>query len=391
MSLVVGRISLREPADVDESGAGTLSLSGREPWAVTGRADVLAIHEALLGLAGALVPIRWGHKSERNGYYTVAGATSNLVDLAGYSGYADWKLSLVRHGGDNVIDLESRLAGAIRQNDFSLSGERWHAPAIAHYGYFTGSTSPSTMTRTGADGSMTIYRQIPANVSPRWGCGVADYLRGAVRILADFPQRTITGVAAVVPPDQWEITNGLVRARRLFTSGSIELSAFTGSAWRPKIWSIDIGAGAITGWESATILRNDPECCILRLTKSRAPGRVTVDITIRRGSRFAELYVQRGDSGSISVYLASAETMTNNTSYLVKTTDDVDGNRATIGSARTYSAHANGGITKTSVTALDCFVGVVAGGGAAVSGDQAVNLRDQYIACLPEVVAAVRR
>lgn len=173
----------------------------------------------------------------------------------------------------------------------------------------------------------------------------------------------------------------------MFTSGSIEVAAFTGGAWRAKIWSIDIGGGAITGWDAATVLRNDAEAAILRLTESRSPGRVTVDITIRRGSRIAELYMQRGDSGSISVYLASAETMTNNTSYLVKTTDDADGNRATIGSARTYSAHANGGITKTSVTALDCYVGVVAGGGTAVGGDQGINLRDQYIGALPEVMA----
>jgi hypothetical protein len=390
MSLIVGRVCLREPASVDEA-AGTLSVSGREPWAVTGRDNVLATHEAILGLAGSLVPVQWGVKGERDGYYTVTSATSALTDLAGYSGYADWKLSMVRHGGDNVIDLESRLAGAIRQNDFALTGERWHAPAIGHYGYYTGSTSPSTMTRTGADGVMTIYRAIPANVSPRWGCAVGDYLQGGVRILAGFPQRTITGLAAAVPPDQWEVSNGLVRVRRLFTGASIEVSSYTGGAWRPKLWQIDIGAGAITGWDSATILRNDPECCILRITESRSPGRVTVDLTIRRGSRIVELYVQRGDSGSISVYLASAAAMTDGTSYLQQTADDADGNKATCGSARNFDLHASGGMTKTATTWMDCYVGVVVAGNSAVPGDEAWKLRDQYLAALPEIVAAVRR
>jgi hypothetical protein len=53
--------------------------------------------------------------------------------------------------------------------------------------------------------------------------------------------------------------------------------------------------------------------------------------------------------------------------------------------------HANGGITKTAVTAMDFYAGVVAGGGSAVSGDQAVDLRNQYIAALPEVTMAVKR
>lgn len=389
MSLIVGRVVLREPAEVDES-AGTMSLSGRLAWAETGRDEVMAAHEDVLGLRGALVPLRWGVKPERDGYYTVTASSSDLVEFAGYSGYIDWSLSLTRHGGDNTVDLESRLAGAVRQNDFGASGERWHAPPIGHYAYYTGSTSPSVMTRTGADGAMTVYRQIPANTSPRWGCAVGDYLRGRVRVLVGFPQREVTGLTAAVPADAWEVSNGLVRVRRLFTGGSIEVGSYTGG-WKTKIWQVDIGAGAVTAWDAATILRNDPECCTLRITSSRSPGRVTADVTLRRGARFAELYVQRGDSGTISVYLASAEAMTDQTSYAVKTTDDADGNRAIIGSARNFAPHANGGVTVTSTTRLDCYVGVVAGGGSAVSGDEAADLQAQYIACLPEVTAAVRR
>jgi len=56
-----------------------------------------------------------------------------------------------------------------------------------------------------------------------------------------------------------------------------------------------------------------------------------------------------------------------------------------------FDPHASGGLTKTSTTWLDFYIGVVAAGGSAVSGDQATNLRDQYIGALPEVVAAVRR
>jgi hypothetical protein len=145
-------------------------------------------------------------------------------------------------------------------------------------------------------------------------------------------------------------------------------------------------------WESATILRNDPEQAIVRLTEHRSPvGRAVLDLTLRRGSRCVEGYLQRGDSGTLSVYLASAETVTDGTSYIVRSTDDGDGNRVTAGSARNFDVHANGGITRTSTTALDFYLGVVASGSSAVSGDQATHLRDQYIGALPETTAAVRR
>jgi hypothetical protein len=389
---VVGRVALTDGHQIAETGEGMLELSGREAWPTTlSRADVIERHEDVLGLRGALVQVQLSPKSERDGYYTVNSATSSLTDIATVSGYADWKLSLQWHGADSQVDIESRLTGAVRANDFSLAGERWHAPAIGHYGYYTGATAPSTMTRAGEDGTITVYRGVPSGVSPRWGCAVADYQRGRVRITTEFPAREVTGLGARVAAGQWQIGNGLVRGAFLFTAGSFEVASFTGGAWRSKVWNVDIGGGAITSWESASILRNDPEACTLRLVESRAPGRVVVDLTVRRGSRLVELYVQRGDSGSISVYLAGAETMTDSTSYVVKTTNDSDGNRTIAGSARNFDPHANGGITKTSTTWLDCYLGVVAGGGSAVSGDQATNLRDQYIASLPEVTAAVRR
>lgn len=237
---------------------------------------------------------------------------------------------------------------------------------------------------------MTVYRGVPANVSPRWGCAVGDYLRGRVRILSVGYERV--GVGQAVDAGDWELSNALVRVRPILSGGTLEISAFTGGAWRTKNWWVDVGGTQIARFEAATIIRNDPEMCVLRLTEHRMTvGRAVLDLTLRRGSRTVEGYLQRGDSGTLSVYLATAETMTDNTSYVVKTTNDADGNRAIAGSARNFDAHANGGLTKTSATWLDFYIGVVAGGGSAVSGDQAAHLRDQYVGALPEAVMAVKR
>ncbi|TMS00194.1 hypothetical protein [Nonomuraea basaltis] len=389
--LTIGRYVVRETWSVSETGAGVLQVAGREVMPPLTRADVVYRYESALGSQRLLVPVVWEDKPERSGYYTVTSASGDIMDRAAEGVVvAEWKLSLARHGSDTDVDLESRLTGAVRANDFSLTGERWHAPPIGHHSYYTGSTIPSTMTRTGSDGAVTVYRGVPANVSPRWGCAVDDYLRGCVRILSVGYERV--GVGQAVDADDWELSNTLVRVRPLLSGGTLEIAAYTGGAWRTKAWWADIGGVQIARFEAATILRNDPEMCVLRLTEHRATvGRAVLDLTLRRGSRVVEGYLQRGDSGTLSVYLASAETMTDSTSYVVKTTNDADGNRAIAGSARNFDPHASGGITKTASTALDFFVGVVAGGGSAVSGDQATNIRDQYIGALPEAVVAVRR
>jgi len=392
--LTLGRLNLRETFSLSESVSGdgrTLALQGKEVTPLVSRAELLERKEGALGLRGALLPARWEEKSELDGYYTVASASADYTDrFAQRLAWVTWQVTLRRHGADSDVDLESRLTGARRANDFSLVGERWHAPPVGHYAYHTGSTLPSTMTRATADGLMTVYRGLPAGVSPRWGCGVADYLRGRARVLSAGYERV--GTSYRVDAAGWELVNGLVRVRPLVAGGSLEVAAFTGGVWRPKAWWVDVGGTQVARWESATILRNDPEQCIVRLVEHRAPvGRAVLDLTLRRGSRFVEGYVQRGDSGTLSVYLASAETLTDATSYVVRSSNDVDGNRVTAGSARNFDVHVNGGITRTSSTAMDFYLGTVAGGSSAVSGDQATHLRDQYIGALPETTGVVRR
>lgn len=391
--LQLGRLVLRETQRFTESAyqGWSMHIEGVEVCPLLTRAEVWDRFDGILGGQGGLIAALWEEKSERNGYYTISSASGEVKDRKrqGITEIA-WKISLQRHGPDTDVDLESRLPGAVRANDFSLTGERWSAPSIGHYAYYTGPTIPSVLTRATTEGDITVYRGVPAGVSPRWGCRVEDYLRGRVRVLNAGTERV--GTAHPLDVGQWELSNGLVRVRPLASGGSIEVASFTGGAWRSKAWWVDIGGTPVTAWESASVLRNDLEQCVVRLAVARSPvGRAYLDLTLRRGSRIVEGWVQRGDSGTLSVYLASAETMTDSTSYVVKTSDDSDGNRTIAGSARNFDAHADGGLTKTSSTAMDFYLGVVAGGGSAVSGDQAAHLQAQFIGALPEIVAAVRR
>ena len=106
-----------------------------------------------------------------------------------------------------------------------------------------------------------------------------------------------------------------------------------------------------------------------------------------------EGYLQSGAASTLAVYLRTSETNTSAAAsgYVVATNNDADGNRFAAGSARTFTAHANGGVSKASTATLDFWLGVVAAGGSAVSGDGATDLRNQYIGALAEATYVVRR
>lgn len=394
----LGRLTLRETFTAAETGGDsrTLSLEGQESNPPRTRADVVAVHDSINALdPGVPIAVTFTDKPERDGYYQVKDASSTYTEYKNDMVTATWKINLERLGTASEVDLQSRLTGTVRSNDFSLSGERWHAAPIGHYAYYTGSSNPTSMTRTGADGAITVYRSVPANTSPRWGCAAGDYLDGRARILDGTTE--LDGTDRPVSATGWVLTNGLIKVIKASSgTNTLDVQAYTGGAWHSKLWDTFATSGTlITSWDAATILRNDCEMCILRLSKGLSPGRLTLDLTLRRGSRFVEGYLQRGTSADeLKVRLATAET--NNTSlaasgYVTATNNDADGNRFAAGSARSFTGHANGGVAKSTTTTLDFWLGIVAAGGSAVSGDAATDLRNQYIGCLAESTYSVRR
>ncbi|WP_393075290.1 hypothetical protein [Streptomyces sp. LN704] len=398
-SIQLSRIGLRETFTATEQGGNrSLSLAGQESMPPLTRAQLVGAHDNINALQGqSPMAVTFTDKPERNGYYQVTSCASTLIEYRTEMVTADWTVALDRLGSAGEVDLQSRLTGVVRLNDFALTGERWHAPPIGHFGYYTGATNATTMTRTGADGAMTVYRGLPAGVIPRWGCDPANYLKGRARITdTTTPAAPIEleGTERAVPAAAWALSNGLVNITPS-ASASFDVQAYTGGAWHSKLWNVSVaGSGSsITSWDSASLLRNDPEQVILRLSKGQAPGRATLDLSLRRGSRFVEGYLQIGTSNTLAAYRASLETNTSAAAsgYVTATGNDTDGNRFAAGSARAFTAHTNGGVTKAATTSLDFWIGVAAGGGSAVAGDAALDLRNQFIACLPEATYCVRR
>jgi len=393
-TLQMGSLELHEVdilGDVTNANTGerTVRLDGRESVPSLTLAQLGAKQEDFMTLLGRVMPVVFQRKTEYTGYYEMNDINTEFEKWAEGPGQMRWSATMRFIGPPNAVDVESRLTNVARLNDFTLIGERWHAPAIGHTNYFTGSTLPSVVTRTGADGAITVYRDLPAGVNPRWSAEPAAYNAGRASLLVDGIVRAGAGIRAA--GTGWELNNGLVRVKP--GGNTLLVAAYTGGAWHDKSWGVFVTSSLLIGvFDQMTVLRNDPECVVIRLTESLVPGSAMMDLTLRRGSRFVEGFLQRGNApDELKVRLATLEANTLFPGYVTANANDADGNRFVAGSSQTFTAHANGGVVRAAEATLDFFVGVAAGGGAAVGGDIAADLVDQYIGVMPEKTGVSRR
>jgi hypothetical protein len=397
MSLQIGRVILTEsvmrPFEESWSSDGrTVSLSGiLHSNPSMPRVWMQQLHDDILGLPLSIVPVVFGMKSHRNGYYRVSSAQSSLVEITDQNLIQlTWQVDIVRLGNDSEIDLESRLAGPTnRLNDFSLGGERWHAPAQAHTAYWAGSATPAQVARTGGEGAIKIYRGIPDDAMPRWQCNVEDYGVGRVR-LVDLEERAGTGIQ--VDPIQWEINNSLLAV--MPSSTGLDLYTHDGTDFGDaKEWNLTVGGTPLGNPLAVSVLYNEYERVTIRLLWNRTPsGRVMADVTMRRGSYFVEVLLKSNSAVTFGIARATNEAGTSGSGFVRATSDDAEGNRYIIGSLRTFTGDLTaGGISLTSTVKLDAIIGVEKGGAAALDGNQADDLIKQYVGIPSEVVQAVRR
>jgi hypothetical protein len=178
------------------------------------------------------------------------------------------------------------------------------------------------------------------------------------------------------------------------SAGVIDVQSYSGGAYRSNLINIQRNSVNVQAWQSVSIIRNTFEQVIIRLTANivSAPGRVTLDLNLRRGSRFVEGYLQSSSSTTLKVVCATTTASTAGTGYVVKTSNDGNGNRMIIGTARTPTYDTtNGGISKAATTSLDFYIGAVISATSPASGDAATDLQNQYIGTLPESTYYVKR
>lgn len=392
----VGRLPLREDASAELAGVDgfvEMNVQGQESF---GRLTLLQVQQRVddvVALKGQLLPCTFTQKPELNGFYQIMDATSTFTKwVPEQVGILPWSLKMRRAGYAGDTDLEARLAGPqTRANDHAATGERWHAPNINHIGYAAGSTLPNVVTRATSDGAMVVYRTLTVGINPRWGTTAANALLGRVRFL-DSLGRERVATRADLAATGWELHNGLVRVQVDAATGNLILSHWAG-AWQPKEFTVFHSTGPAVAMgvpDYVTVLRNDLECITVRLTKSLAPGRIVADITLRRGSRLVEVYVQHQFGTTLKLVRATAEATTAFTGYVRATAADANGHRFVMGSTRTFVAdNINGGLSRAATPTLDAFVAIEPA--AAAAGDLAAQLWAQYLGAPHQTVKGVRR
>jgi hypothetical protein len=240
---------------------------------------------------------------------------------------------------------------------------------------------------------MTVYTGVPSNIHPKWGCSVANYYNGRVRItdtLEVASENEVEGVNRQISASGWSISNGLINIVPGSSAGRLDIQYHNGTSYTAVTWALQRNFADLPAIDSATVLRNDFEECILRLTYTASgTGRTQLDIKVKRGSRFAEFYMQTSVATSLRALPINTTASTSGTGYQVASAGT---HRLAIGSARTFSVdNVNGGITKSSATTFDFWIGAVINAASPAAGDSATDLRDQYIASMPELTYAVRR
>jgi hypothetical protein len=159
--------------------------------------------------------------------------------------------------------------------------------------------------------------------------------------------------------DKWVVENGIVRISESSTAGAIDTELWNGSAWVAlKTYRFTVNGTALTTTPDFTVLRNDTEETTVRLTFPGVPGRTQVDIGLRRGARFATLYVARHAAAGLGVARTASEAGTAVTGGIRATAADGAGATFVMGSARTVTATlTTPALARASTTRADFFIG----------------------------------
>jgi len=411
-TIKLGRLTLSElptlgsqenPATESGSQGNTsgriLKVAGSEGYPVNmTTAQLSALHDDMQGLvqAQSVIPVMFTDKSDRNAYYIVNAASNALQNWSNGGSVKDsWAIDLQRLGTSLEVDFESRLTGPSTVNTtLGLSGTQAVSPPGGHYA-FSSAGSYATISRACSDGTaQTVYTAVAGNppTTARWGCAISNYANGRCRFL-DQSNLERSGIQFGPNQSVWTISNGLVQVQPGSGGNTIDVACWSGSAWHNKLWDLSLSGTNLSGWSSANLLRNDYEALTLRLVKDLSE-RVLIDLTLRRGSRVVEVYLQQdSSSGSFKVVRHNAEAGTAGTGTVTATVNDGNGDQYTVGSAHTTTADTtNGGLTSPAGSStFDCYIGAVVGGTGASALDKAPELMLEYLGRRGEQVVAVRR
>ncbi|MFA9269202.1 MAG: hypothetical protein ACEQSX_00370 [Baekduiaceae bacterium] len=303
-----------------EGWAGALSGAG-----VTTRAQMLVLRDQLANLTGPdepTIPLVYSYDPTFNGYYEITSAAVTQYEIADEA-RARFRYSLTLERVTAYGLIECIMSGVDRTGKpatmINVFGPRpWHAVPSAWLGYdygYLAVLTPSTRNLLGG-GTVAIYDMVhdvstPTvvdfyNATVSVGADPTDYYDGQVELSAGSPLTPVIGRQVVNDPTHWRLTNSLVQIDNSSGAGNHFTMSFVRSngSQVDTAWGYSLGFGSGPSWtplaagvtpRSLTVLRNTPWVVTIRLAYSiytGASSSVTLDITLRRGARYATFVVR---------------------------------------------------------------------------------------------------
>lgn len=351
-----------------------------------------ALLQQVQGLANnadePVVPVISTDEPTLDGYYTVLGANVEPSRIYKFGTPIPCTIGLQRVAGSFALAQTEQITAAVTRTNFD---------SVAGSAITTASPVGTGSTRTTTTGDILITTQTPtaAPFTRTYYLSPSEFYIGACTVEffsggAWYVQAGRQAPAAASTP--WRISNGFVRFTP-GTNGVIEV--WNGSAWEASAnlrWAPNGTIGSDFAVTMPSIMRNAPECVVVRTAFQTAKVGRTVDFLIRRGAAHIEI---TDSAGSGVGFAASTASTAIGTHALHQTADDANGNRIVLGAA--FAGLSNHSINTTTGAAWvgglpsNLLIGVNFGGVGAASHDTPTAIRNQWLGIGPAKQRVVTR
>lgn len=321
------------------------------------------------------VPVTWAQDPSLDGFYEVISVDVGAEVSGRLSATADYRTlvvpfsaKLVRVTSFEAPLVEVRVVGGLRANDHSITDLRgWVGlppSSVLIHGY---QLAAGAGTDTGAGESHTglvlfdngiVPDEILRDDSVTFSTAPSDTYDAAAKIEVTYDSgstwHVVTGRQVDNLPTAFRISNDRIRV----THSATNVFTFSGylGGWESKNFQVTYNANSATSLgtpASLTVLRNSPECCIIRLWMSAAgAGKgAYLDLKVSRGAWWldAALGSPTNVNTDFGVFRDASEAATDITGGIEATSADANGNKfqwytpetvttVTTGSSGFYSA-----------------------------------------------------
>lgn len=296
-----------------------------------GQPAAARLRDQLLGYVDApdesFVPVTFDDDPSVDGFYRVLSVGIIPHPQGAFYGFYGFSITMEPVTGFSAPLMELRTLGAVRVNTHGLvsASQAICVPDTSRSVAFLNETSGSyipfapAFTRAGSRGSVFVYQQVSSQrYTTQFYVDPAHHYDGAATLLMGDTMAPVVGRQVPNTPTSWRLSNGLVEFEASSaTDFELRMRMFLGgafTAWVP--FSILAGPPAgsrtpLAAPHAITVLRNSPNKVAVRLltATSTAVGSqyspVTVDITLKRGSRWAAFELNSVFTGRFGVRCAA--------------------------------------------------------------------------------------